>query len=312
MRILITGASGFVGRYVALNLDKRGHRLFLTSPVPFHLRLKQGLLKSVQVNLCHFPSAKKLLSKIKPDAVVHLAALSHIGKSWVNRSEMVKVNVEGTNNLCRALKTNKKPVTFLYVSTATVYGGKKRSQGRYTELDAPDPRNPYAASKLAGENIVRCYASDTFRPYIVRPGNHTGPGQSTDYVVPAFAQRIFKTPDNGVISVGNLKSKRDFMDVRDVADAYRRILEKKPKDNLFVLGSGREIAISEILKRLIKISGKKIKSRLDPSILRPQDKKTIFLNPARARKVLGWKCRTQLQDTLVDIYRSPSFPRRRG
>lgn len=171
-----------------------------------------------------------------------------------------------------------------------------------SEHSFPAPETAYGASKLAGEYIVRSYASEMFRPYIVRAFNHIGPGQGGDFVCPTLARKIVAAPDGGRITVGNLKVYRDFTDVRDVVRAYRLILEVKPAQDLFVIGSGRAVRIEEVLEELARISGKEITAEVDRSLVRNVDPPLLCADSSLAQHVLGWSPAIPMEQTLREVY----------
>ncbi len=302
MRVLITGASGFVGPHLARELLTAGHQIELTAPVKFELR-HAG--RSHIAHICDMldqSAIKELVDKTKPDAVVHLAGLSHVHQGTQNRSKLVELNVTATGALCAAIAQSNVDVSFLFISSALMYPASSDGETVVNEETPPRPDLPYAFSKLAAENIARCYASDSFRVYVARPFNHIGPGQSRDFVCPGMAHRIATAVDGGSISVGNLNTKRDFTDVRDVARAYRLILEKRPDDRLFVIGSGKSTSIKSILDKLIEISGKKIVPQVDSSLLRSIDPPCFRSDYSLAQRALGWAPQISLETSLRDIY----------
>lgn len=184
-----------------------------------------------------------------------------------------------------------------------VYGQTAAKMTRLNEKSKTRPVSPYGKSKLAAERVVTSFTSPLFHTTIVRPFNHTGPGQSPELVCPAFAWRIVKAKPGSKIPVGDLRGRRDFTDVRDVVRAYRLIVEKQPKDPLFVIGSGRAVPISFILKTLLKISKKSVRAVTDPNLLQRADLRILIADPKLIRKRLGWKAQIPLQTTLRDIYR---------
>lgn len=300
MRILVTGASGFVAPYVVQELMRHGHEVLLTAPEPLRIRIP-GASETYLCNLRDLESTRSLIRATKPEGIIHLAAMSHVGKSWENRAELIDVNVNATSHLCNVATALGREMIFLFVSSAMVYGSQE-GDNVFDESIVPTPTTPYGASKMASEYVVRSYASDKFRPYIVRPFNHIGPGQSKDFVCSAFATKVLETPSGGTIKVGNLDAERDFSDVRDIARAYRLVLEKLPAETLFVLGSGQGMSVRSILDYYIQLSGKDLTHVVDQSLLRPKDPKRIVADPALAQRVLGWKVDHPIKNTLREIF----------
>jgi GDP-4-dehydro-6-deoxy-D-mannose reductase len=301
MRILVTGASGFTAPYLARELAYADHEVVLTAPETVKLDSGRGILDAKVVDLTDPASTRFLIRDVAPDAVIHLAALSHVGQSWQNRKTLVNVNVNATSNLCQALEGAGKPVTFVLASSAQVYRPSVNGAG-LNETSLPDPVTPYGASKLAAEYVVRSFAGDGFKPYIVRPFNNIGPTQSRAFVAAAFAVRVAEATSGGRIKVGNLEARRDFCDVRDVARAYRLIVEKQPLEDLFVLGSGRRTAMRDVLSHFVTLSGKDLTAEVDKSLLRPIDPDDVVSDPTRAATVLGWHSEIPLNQTLSEIF----------
>ena len=299
MRVLITGATGFVAPYIARELAEKGFDVYLTAPDQCQLVLGGKTVEAYQCDLTDLSRTTAMVEDIKPEIIVHQASLSHVGQAWENRVELVKVNVNGTSHICQAAARSGRPVTFLYGSSALVYGS---SEQRLDEACLPHPVTPFGASKLAAEYVVESFHSDTFQPYIVRPFNVVGPDQSRAFVCPAFAHRILQTSTGGRIEVGNLEAKRDFADVRDLARAYRLVLEKRPPERLFVLGSGEPVVIRDILERLSELSGKEIQPSVNPDLLRPTDPQHLIANPELAAKALGWKPEISFDQSLQDVW----------
>lgn len=303
MKILISGASGFVASYLLPELKAAGHDIVLTAPNHREIMLDGEPHPCLPCDLTDPAAVSKMIEKARPEAIVHLGAISHVAKAEKERALLSSVNVVGTHNLCAAATNLLATTTFLYVSTALVYGGQDKGQ-KCSEATPPDPQGAYACSKLAAEYVVQSFKSDSFRSYCVRPFNHIGPGQSTDFVCTAFAKRIAEAAPGATIPVGNLDALRDFSDVRDIVRAYRLILEKQPKSHLFVLGSGAPVTIRSIHDYFVKISGKRLEIAVDSGLLRSNDQKVSSADFSLARELLGWTPEVPLQKSLSDIYAS--------
>lgn len=301
MKVLITGAHGFVAPYLVDELEKHGHEIILT-----------GREETSSTSRPYFPAdltkqddAEKLVNAVKPDALVHLAGISNVDAGSARRSHIITAtNIDSTRFLCEAMQSQKGPAgIFLFVSTGLVFRpyGEKDFEG-YTEDSSLGPINDYGWSKLGAEAIVQLYQSPQLQTYIVRPFNHIGPGQDSRFVCPALAQRIVSAPEGSTIKTGNLEAQRDFCDVRDVVRAYRLILEQKPQERIFVLGSGKPMPIKSILNFFLKSSGKDLHVEVSDEMLRTEHD-VVFGVAERARAILGWKPEIPLEKTLSDIYR---------
>lgn len=307
MKVLVTGAGGFVGRHLTAELAAAGMELILTSNVAGPITVPSGKTFAVKnINISDRNGLGALFAETKPDAVVHLAAVSHVVNAQNERETLSAVNIVGTHNVCAAAASTGKPVTFLFVSTSLVYGSGSTATNEdflFDERSLPAPDSAYGASKLAGEFIVRSFADKNFKPFIVRPFNHIGPGQSPNFVCPGLAGKIAAAEEGSTIKVGNLKTFRDFTDVRDVVRAYRLILTKTPAEDLFVIGSGSAVRIDDILTSFIKISGKSLKTEVDAALLRDVDPPKLCANAERAKNSLGWSPELSLSETFKGIYR---------
>lgn len=302
MRVLVTGASGFVGQYLTRDLRAHGHDVALMSPTPYRYQDEKGITEALVSDITDLESLKKQVVAQNPDAVVHLAAVSHVVDAHNQREKLSQINVVGTHNLCAATALLDHPVTMLFVSSSLVYSQLGDTDAIFSETTLPQPTTAYGASKLAGEYIVRSFANELFKPYIVRPFNHIGPGQGANFVCPSLAFKVAKAGHGECIKAGNLQAYRDFTHVQDIVQAYRMILEEKPTEDLFVLGSGSVISIQEVLDEFIRLSGKTIGVEIDPSLLRAVDPPRICANPDLAKRILGWSPTISISETLKEIY----------
>lgn len=302
MKTLITGASGFVAPYLAQELERSGHAVVLSSHTRKKVRVGDADRATTLCDLTDADAIAAMLRELKPDAVVHLAGAASVGRSWTDRTESIESNLVTTQQLCRSLYRHECPVTLLYTSSALVFAVGDDDLHALSENDPVNPTIPYGMSKLAAEAVVSAFRADHLSAYIARPFNHIGPGQSSEFVCAALAERIARAKDGDEIRVGNTSSSRDFSDVRDIVRAYRLILEKKPASPLFVLGSGRTVTIKSILDQLIALSGKRLRVVHDQALERPSDPKAVVSNPRLAKEQLGWRCEIPIEQTLKEIY----------
>lgn len=300
MKVLLTGANGFVAAYLAKELVQSGHQIVLTG----RESVASLDLPYFKADLSDQKQAFNAIQWSQPDAVVHLAGIAHVTPQQdAQRAKLItSVNVDATSYLCEALHNQSRDSILLFISSGLVYQPTDPSGFTgYTESSALGPVNDYGWSKLAAEAIVRIYDSAHLKTYVARPFNHTGPGQDFRFVAPTLAKRIIEAKDGGAIPVGNLDAMRDFSDVRDIVRAYRLILEQKPSHRTFVLGSGKPIPISSILEFFVKYSGKNISVERDSDLIRTEHD-LVFGNPQLAKNILHWQPEVPFEKTLQDLY----------
>lgn len=291
MRVLVTGGAGFVARHLTRELVSAGHEVVLSDveSVP-----------GVKVaDLTDREALYDLVAEVNPEACVHLGAMAFIPDGEVQDERLWRVNVEGTENLCVALKMHVPRARLLFVSTAQVYGAPGADDFSLVDEDAPcAPVSAYARSKVAAEKVVLKSGLDIC---IARPANHTGPGQSLRFVVPAFIARALdvKAGKTDVFEVGNLESVRDFTDVRDVVSAYRLILEKGETGGVYNIGGDLRLSMGELLAQIQSLVGISVPARVKPEFYRPTDF-SLRLSCERIRR-LGWNASYNFIDTLKDM-----------
>jgi GDP-4-dehydro-6-deoxy-D-mannose reductase len=193
----------------------------------------------------------------------------------------------------------------VYVSSAEVYGIREPGEYPVNERAAPRPSTPYAASKLAGEAIAAASGRTYGIPTIVtRAFNHIGPGQSDRFAVASFAGQLAAIANGGppLMLVGNLKAQRDFLDVRDVAEAYAAIMERGVPGEIYNVCSGTPVAMQEVLRRLVMIARVPVEIREDPERMRPSDIPIAFGDNAKLKAQTGWEPRFSLDASLRDVY----------
>jgi GDP-4-dehydro-6-deoxy-D-mannose reductase len=290
VKALVTGVAGFVGRHLVTHLEASGD-------------VVTGIDRDHGIDLLDPPALTDAFVTAQPDAVYHLGGWSDVGGSWVEPRAAFRVNAEGTLNVleaCRAVGVAR----VLLVSSADVYGKVSLSELPLTEESPFRPVTPYAASKIAADELgLQAWLGYGLEVLRVRAFNHLGPGQTNRFVCPALAERIAlnELEGNEVVTVGNLTPRRDFTDVRDVVRAYRLLVENGEPGEAYNVCSGHDIAIAELADRLIAMATRPMRLEGDPALQRPVDVPVLRGDYARLHKATGWNPEIDLDQTLLDV-----------
>jgi GDP-4-dehydro-6-deoxy-D-mannose reductase len=292
MRALITGGKGFVGQWLAAHLEDAGDEVAVID---------------LETDVADGSAVRPVMTDVQPDAVYHLAAMTHVGESWDDPSLVLRVNVLGTAEVLAAARTLSPSPRVLFVSSAEVYGVVTPEQLPLAEDTPTAPASPYAASKLAAEAVALQAWRGFGQPvFVVRPFNHIGPGQSPNFFVPALAKRIVEAKRSGAgsLSVGTLTTRRDFTDVRDVVRAYRLLVEQGEPGTVYNVCSGRDVAMSDVAAQLLELAGADLTLETDPALLRPVDVPVLRGDARLLHATTGWEPTIPLASTLADVLSS--------
>ena len=287
-RALVTGLGGFTGRYLATELQAAGYQVFGTS----HGNEPAGGNVFV-VDLCKHEDLRRVVAEVRPDVVVHLAAISFVAHA---DAEMIyRVNVVGTRNLLEALAgLEQRPRAVLLASSANIYGNA--AVEIIDELVPPSPSNDYAVSKLAMEFLARLYF-DRLPIILARPFNYTGVGQAGNFLLPKIVDHFCRHAS--VIELGNLDVARDFSDVRMVAKVYRRLLETpEALGGVFNVCSGRAYSLRDVLAMAASLSGHSLEVKVNPAFVRANDVRVLRGSRAKLESVIGPVDDIVLEETL--------------
>jgi GDP-4-dehydro-6-deoxy-D-mannose reductase len=289
--ILITGASGFVGRHLAALCAERGEEVCGPS--------------REELELLDADAVRALVARVSPRYVFHLAAEASVAQSWDAPGEVIDNNVRSTLNLLEALRTEAPEARALVACSGEEYG--RPLELPMTEDHPLRPQNPYATSKAMTDLLAGFYAdAHGLRVVRTRAFNHAGPGQSDTYVVSAFARQIAEAeaadPPDGrvVVSTGNAEARRDFSDVRDVVRAYWTLVVERGEPGVFNVCSGRGMAVSDILTGLAALSPLEVERRTDPSKLRDNEVMEIRGSHDKLTEATGWRPEIDFSKTLRD------------
>jgi GDP-4-dehydro-6-deoxy-D-mannose reductase len=293
-KLLVTGRHGFVGGTLAgLIASDPALRAWELCEIPSELDLRDA------------NATAALVAAVRPDAVIHLAALSFVPDAFKDPAATFDVNVIGTLRLLQALKAHGFAGRMLFVGTGDVYGRVTEDALPITERRLPAPRNPYAVSKLAAEAL--CFqwtATEGMEIVMARPFNHIGPGQSERFVISDLAHQLVEIGAGRrapVIEVGDIDVTRDFTDVRDVVRAYFALLERGKSGEIYNVSSGVERSVRSLLERLMALSG--VAARIEPQAarLRRAEQRRVVGDPTKIRAATDWTTTTPLDDSLQAI-----------
>lgn len=290
MRALITGATGFVGPHLTSHL--MGHGDDVT-----------GIGHGDGPDLLDAEGWTQLVARAKPDVIYHLAGFSDVGRSWKAPREAFRLNAEGTMSVLEAARLNKVK-RVVVVSSADVYGIASPASLPLAESAPIQPRSPYGASKQAAEALAHQYSRGWgLDVIVVRPFNHIGPGQSTNFFAPAIATKIARAElaGGGKVTHGDLSPERDFTDVRDVVRAYRLIATAGRNGCTYNVCTGKAVAMSSILDHLIGAAMVPISTEPDPELVRPVDLPVLRGSFDALQKDTGWEPSIELNETLADV-----------
>jgi GDP-4-dehydro-6-deoxy-D-mannose reductase len=307
MKVLVTGADGFVGRHVVRRLLADGHEVVGARRPVGELAgpLSDATLAGARWIPLELDDATSVAAAAAhdPDAVIHLAAVSSSAEAAKVPETAWTVNAVGVVRLLRGLVERRAgggsdPVVLL-VSTAEVYGaGEARPR---PETDPPAPLTPYAASKAAAEVAgLEAWRRTGLRVIVARPFQHTGPGQTTRFVLPAFADRL-RSARGGrtrTVATGNLAPVRDFLDVRDVAAAYQLLIARGVAGETYNVARGEGLPLAELFARLARIMGVDAVPVTDPALARRADIPHLVGDPARMHRATGWMPVHTIDDML--------------
>ncbi len=289
VRVLITGSRGFVGPWLIAHLEECGDEV-LELPEATDIRDADGV--------------RTAMAAAEPDAVCHLAAQSSVRQSWDDPAGTFAVNALGTVNVCNVASALDPSPRVLLLSSAEVYGRVGPEHLPVGEDHPFAPATPYAASKASAEMVgLQAWLGRGLEVIRTRPFNHTGPGQSESFVIPALAAQVAQASrgELGRITTGNLEVSRDITDVRDVVRAYRSLLVHGEPGEVYNVCRGEAFVLSELLRRLLEIAGTEVPVWVDPSRARPADVPKQVGDPSRLRALTGWKPELSIDQTLSDV-----------
>lgn len=302
-KALIIGAAGFVGQYLAENLQiEYGFEVAVTKLPHEKLEIKDA--EVFNLDILNRDEIVTLLFKVRPDYIFHLAAQSSVGTSWKHPDLTIDINIKGSVYVMDAIRELYYKPKVLLIGSGEEYGHIKEGETPITEDNMIRPGNIYAATKVCQNMIGSIYAKAyDMDLMMVRAFNHIGPTQAPMFVVADFCKQVAEIEKGlrpPIMYVGNLSAQRDFTDVRDVVRAYALLIQKGTPGETYNVGSGHAISIQQILDMIISLSDKEIKVEVDPNKLRPIDVAIIEADTTKLEAATGWKQTIPLKQTIKE------------
>jgi len=252
-------------------------------------------------------AVREAIARHKPTHLVHLAAVAALGAAQADPENTWRIHVQGALNVAHAILDEAPDCWLIYVGSGLVYGETAKAGRPVDENALLAPMDDYAVTKAAADLALGALSRHGLKCIRMRPFNHTGPGQTEAFAVPAFAMQIARIEAGlapPVIRVGNLDAERDFLDARDVASAYARVAlnsDGLAPNTIFNVASGISWRMGDILEQLLARSSVKIVTEQDPLRLRPSDLPCIVGDAARARMRLGWMPEHPFEEALAAV-----------
>ena len=288
---LVTGAAGFIGSMLAKRLLNLGNKVVTID------NLSTGFEAAIPVGVefinggCHDYNIVKQLENRKFDAIFHLASNANVRKSFDEPLNFIKNNNLITSNLLEAIRLNKLNPVILICSSSEVYGNVEKKYMPISEKQIIAPINPYAGTKAFQDIISQIYyKSFGLKIIITRMFSYTNPRRS-DLFQTSFARQIslIEKGKKNLLTHGNLKSVRTFIDIEDAMEAYWVAATKGKIGEIYNIGGNKVISVNNFLKKLLKLSKVKIKTKLNKKLLRPRDINIQLVNSEKFFRDTGWK-----------------------
>ncbi len=297
-RVLVTGAAGFIGSHLTRRLVGEGADVHVitaevSSMYPARLLDLRGSIVLHEGNLGDRTAVQSIVHNVRPSLIFHLAAYTHVGKSWYRVDECIQTNIQGTVNLLLALE-DLSYERFIYTGTSEIYGGVDVP---FREDGPVNPISPYAVSKYAGERFCRMYQQGLDWPIVlVRPFNAYGPAQSPDRIIPETIVRCLR---GDKLEMTEGRQTREFNYVEDIAEGFV-LLATTPgiEGDLFNLGCGEEVTIRDLVLKIVEQTGTDVQPAIGALPYRPNEIWRMYCDATKARDRLGWEPKFSLDEGL--------------
>lgn len=302
-KVFITGINGFVGEHAAREFKNRGYSV---SGVGHDTKPNEKIVDIIDEYIsCDLTDAEQVDAKISLtgiSAFIHLAGLGSIGQSFQQPRRYITENGLMTYNILQRAADDNMPGRVVVVSTGALYNPNQPLP--LLESSETSPNSPYAVGKLMTEDVTRYFRSRDVDAILVRPFNHIGPGQNTGFILPDLFEQLSQAKDK--LLVGNIDTKRDYTDVRDIARAYSTLaLAPSLNYDLYNICSGKSMSGRELLEQLKKsMAVTNVAIEVDQSKIRPNDIMEIVGDSSRLQNELGWKPEISITQTIQDFIAS--------
>jgi nucleoside-diphosphate-sugar epimerase len=287
VRALVTGAGGFVGGHLLPALEAAGYTVTATDR---------------ELDVSDAAVVESCVARLEPDLIVHLAAVSSVPASLSEPELTYRVNFLGTRSVLEACARRAPAARVLLAGSGDQYGTAEPGSRPFRETDPMRPRSPYARTKAAADLLGESYAAKGLAVLRGRAFNHSGPGQDEHFVLPSFARQAVEIAAgrrDPVLHVGNLESRRDFLDVEDVVAAYLALAAPGVAPGAYNIASGQPRAVGDALEALLRLTGAEARVEIDPERMRPSDFSAG--DASNLRKATGWSPRVSFEQTLARL-----------
>jgi len=314
-KYLITGVSGFVAYHFLERLNGHNEKVEVLG---IDLNISQEAKKYsfenikinfIEMNLLEYKTLETAMASFNPNYIVHLASFSSVGKSWEMPLESFLNNTNIFLNIVEIVRHNNINCRILSVGSSEEYGNVKESDIPLKEDMLLNPGNPYAVARVSQEMLSRCYVNAYKLDIILtRSFNHIGSRQRTDFAIPSFVKQISEGIKKGLNEIklitGDITVIRDFIDVRDVVNAYCALLKNGISGELYNVCSGKGHSLKDVINLLAKIFNVNVTTIIDPKRVRPFDNRIIIGSFEKIKKHTGWEPKYELEDSIKVMIKS--------
>ena len=308
LKSLITGITGFAGSHLAELLLAQGHEVSGTvrwRSSKDNIAQIEPQLTLIECDIRDATSVKRIIEKVRPDYIFHLAAQSFVLTSWHAPAETLVTNIVGQLNIFESVREVGIEPRIQIAGSSEGYGMVKPDETPITEDNALRPLSPYGVSKVAQDTLAFQYFHSYGMPIIrTRAFNHTGPRRGDVFVTSNFCKQVAmieKGLQEPIVKVGNLEAVRDFTDVRDTVRGYLLALEKGEAGEAYNICSGKGLNMRELLDTILSFSTVKIETQQDPARMRPSDVPILVGDNSKFCKATGWRREIPFETTIEDL-----------